>query len=233
MVVDLCSEAYDTSPRISFSHDLVVSGTIPVEHAPLRSGSSGLNQSFDFDSCGFDHPGWSPADELFSDGKMIPLLHVKKKVQEGEGFSGAPLPKEDHHQHDGEDQEKEGTAKCDNKNKSFWRFGRSSSLNGDSSSSSSSRGGYSRMGLCPLPLLLRSNSTGSTTTQHASRHSAPRPVVHPRELNPGSNGWYQKPPLGRAGRSTVRVDPVLNVVATGNVLSGLYSVFGRDKRKRK
>ncbi|KAI4367008.1 hypothetical protein MLD38_022796 [Melastoma candidum] len=219
MAVDLCSETFDASPRISFSHDLRISGIIPVEQAPSRSGGS--NQSFDFNSCGFDRPGWSPADELFSDGKMIPLLHIKKNVQEEESFtSGAPFPTKADHQRNGGDQEKEGGANCDNKNKSFWRFGRSSSWNG---------GGYGRMGLCPLPLLSRSNSTGSTATPRASKHSAPKPWFHPRESNPGNNGWYQKPPLGRGGRNTVRVDPVL---ATGNML-GLYSVFGRDKRKRK
>lgn len=228
MAVDLCSEPFDASPRISFSHDLRVSGIIPVEQTPFRSISQGSNPSFDFDSCGFDRPGWSPADELFSEGKMIPLLQIKKSLEDDD-FNRAPIPKKDRHE-GGE--EKEAGTNCDNRNKSFWRFGRSSSLN-------SCSGSYGRMGLCPLPLLSRSNSTGSTPVPRTNKHSMPKPF-HPRELHPSNNIWYQKPPLRRpcngvgngVCRHAVRVEPVLNVVSPGNMF-GLCSVFGRDKRKRK
>ncbi|KAI4339468.1 hypothetical protein MLD38_024411 [Melastoma candidum] len=229
MAVDLCSEPFDiVSPRISFSHDLPLSGNIPVEQAPLRSNSPGSNPSFDFDSCGFDRPASSSADELFLDGKMIPLLEMKKCIDHDVGQVPLPLPKKKEGEEEGE---KEAAANCSNRNKSFWGgFRRSSSLN--------SGGSYGRMGLCPLPLLSRSNSTGSATGPRSNKHWPTRKSFPPRELPPVSNlVGYQKPPMRKPGnigigRNTVRVDPLLNVVGPVN-LFGLRSVFSRDKRKRK
>ncbi|KAI4387652.1 hypothetical protein MLD38_000069 [Melastoma candidum] len=228
MAVDLCSELLGiASPRISFSHDLPPSGIIPVEQAPLRSNSPGSNPSFDFDSCGFDRPASSSADELFLDGKMIPLLEIKKYINHDVGRVPLPLPRKKQGQEEGE---KEAGANCSNRNKSFWGgFRRSSSLN--------SGGSYGRMGLCPLQLLSRSNSTGSAPGPRLNKHLPTRKSFPPRELPPVSNVLgYQKPPVRKhgnigPGHNTVRVDPVLNV-GPGN-LFGLRSVFGRDKRKRK
>ncbi|XP_041007854.1 uncharacterized protein LOC121252318 [Juglans microcarpa x Juglans regia] len=87
MGVDLYSESSNTgtSPRISFSHDFCQSDVlVPVEsrHHDLGSNSSGLSSSIDFDFCvhreSFGQESYA-ADELFSDGKILPT-EIKKKI---------------------------------------------------------------------------------------------------------------------------------------------------------
>ena len=80
MAVQLCSENSGMSPRISFSHDLCHFDVVPVEQRPLRSKSSSLNSSIDFDFCvreSFEQES-SSADELFSGGKIL-ATEIKKK----------------------------------------------------------------------------------------------------------------------------------------------------------
>ncbi|XP_038698041.1 uncharacterized protein LOC119995602 [Tripterygium wilfordii] len=121
--------------------------------------------------------------------------------------------------------------------KSFWKFKKSRSVNCGS--------GYGR-GFCPLPLLSRSNSTGSApnsvkrppliskdaqkqSTQRNSSSSFSSPIIS-----------SQKPPLRKSsyvssyGNNGVRVNPVLNV-SSGN-LFGLGSMFfhgSKEKSKKK
>lgn len=113
--------------------------------------------------------------------------------------------------------------------KSFWRFKRSSSLNCGS--------GYGPS-LCPLPLLSRSNSTGSAASQKQNSKKNHPSVAVPKIPSQYSSTWgsYQKPPLKKSYGSYgngggVRVNPVLNV-HSGN-LFGLGSIFGKEKSKRK
>ncbi|GMP53155.1 hypothetical protein CsSME_00018710 [Camellia sinensis var. sinensis] len=97
MAVELCSENSSpgliTSPRISFSHDLSQSDIVPIEQCVLRSNSS---SGIDFNFCirdGYDQLS-SSADELFSDGKILPV-QIRQKLPRvwslSLGFSGSNI----------------------------------------------------------------------------------------------------------------------------------------------
>ncbi|XWS36923.1 hypothetical protein CRYUN_Cryun20dG0126900 [Craigia yunnanensis] len=146
MAVELCPA--QTKPRISFSHGFCSS--MQQYCPPLRSTSLLLNSSTEFE---FDVPinnidqvcFYSPADELFSNGKILPL-QIKKK------FSP---PKQEEQPPSQKPQPQAGNARSKDKNqssKSFWQFKRSSSLNFVS--------GYKRR-LFTSTLLSRSSSTES------------------------------------------------------------------------
>ncbi|KAK9271643.1 hypothetical protein L1049_002006 [Liquidambar formosana] len=118
--------------------------------------------------------------------------------------------------------------------KSFWRFKRSSSLNCGS--------GYGPS-LCPLPLLSRSNSTGSASSVKRSSlaKDGHNQKQHPQKnsVKP-SQSWFsgscQKPPLKKgygAYGNGVHINPVLHVPSAS--LFGFGSIFsnGRDKNKKK
>lgn len=260
MVVELCSEncGVSTSPRISFSHDFSQSDFIPVERHPLRSNSSGLNPSIDFDFCVQESLELesSSADELFSDGRILPTEIKKKKniplKQTCQLPSHPPLPtplaicdnastsknsKKESIIKESKDLNDEVDEKQNSK--SFWRFKRSSSCGS----------GYGRS-LCPLPLLSRSNSTGSSSPsvkrmplskegtnikQNSQKHYSTT-NTRSSSHNFGPNN-HQKPPLKRNhrtnGNNSLRVSPVLNVPSAN--LFGLGSIFSnnRDKSKKK
>ncbi|XVE72080.1 hypothetical protein DITRI_Ditri11bG0010200 [Diplodiscus trichospermus] len=254
MAVELCSDNSGMSPRISFSHDLCHFDVVPVEQCPLRSKSSSLNSSVDFDFCvreNFEQES-SSAEELFSDGKILPSEIKKKCVsskQTDQSSPPLPLPRSNSIHEDAninEYSKKESSKgnkitrdetgdKVDEKqtSKSFWGFKRSSSLNCGS--------GYGRS-LCPLPLLSRSNSTGSTpNVKQASISKGPHnhkqnSHKHAATSSYKSSTSYQKPPLRKSYKpygNGVQVNPVLNV-PSGN-LFGLGSIFfnGKDKNHRK
>ncbi|GAV85538.1 hypothetical protein CFOL_v3_28974 [Cephalotus follicularis] len=234
MAIDLCSENSNLSPRISFSHDLSQFDTAPVEqqHPLIRSNSTGI----DFDFCvreSFDKES-SSADELFFDGKILPT-EIKKRVPPlslpvprvmyGNGNNNENVPSKEKVVRDetGDETEERQSSK------SFWRFKRSSSLNCGS--------GYGRS-LCPLPLLSRSNSTGSTPKEsHNRKQHSHKQASFKASQFPSSTSNNQKPPLkknyGSYYGSGVRINPVLNV-PSGN-LFGLVSFFSnaKDKSKKK
>ncbi|XP_054787415.1 uncharacterized protein LOC129293452 [Prosopis cineraria] len=261
MAVELCSEncgVSTMSPRISFSHDFSQSDVIPVEQTPFRSNPSGLNSSFDFDVCVRESSEQesSSADELFSDGKMLPSeIKKKKKKAHLKETEQSPLPHLHQPQvpHTHTVRENASTSKTtkngslkeikqqrpvvnndevdekqnSNTNKSFWGFKRSSSCGS---------GGYGRS-LCPLPLLSRSNSTGSAPTPSVKRmplsKEGPNMKQNPHKHNPTRP--YQKPPLkkihGSYVHNGVRVNPVINVPSAN--LFGLGSIFSSNKDKTK
>lgn len=206
MAIDLYSENSGTGnnipicPRISFSHDLSNSDTIPVEQL-LRSLST-TSSTTDFNFCVQQNPNnHQHADELFSDGKFI-STQIKQHPQPP---SPPPPPSVSH-----------------NSSKSFWGFKRSSSCgNGN---------GYARS-LCPIPLMNRSNSTGSNTNANTITH-----IKRSSSKESGSQRCHhgsQKPPLRKTsygygnGNATngvgVRVNPVLNL--------GFGSFFSSGKKK--
>jgi hypothetical protein len=235
MVVDLYSESSSmgtTSPRISFSHDFCQSDVVPVEQHPLRSNS------VDFDFCvreGFDQES-SSADELFSDGKILPTQIKKKAVAIA---VTKPMDQCDSHHHpplplplprtttttSGNKSSKQESPK--ENSKSFWRFTRSSSCGS----------GYGRS-LCPLPpLLSRSNSTGSAVN---SRQSSQKHASMKASQSSASAAGYPRPPLKKGVHGSygngVRISPVLNVPPANN-LFGLGSIFssstGKEKNRKK
>ncbi|KAH1215494.1 hypothetical protein GmHk_13G036620 [Glycine max] len=270
MVVEICSEncgvSMTMSPRISFSHDFSQSDVIPVEKHPLRSNSSGLNSSMDFDFCVHESLELesSSADELFSHGVLLPTQIKKNNINNNNALLKpksqlAPPPpqpqlpppskaicdsassttkkssKKESHK-DGKELNDEVNEK--QSSKSFWRFKRSSSCGSGYGSS-----------LCPLPLLSRSNSTGSSPSvrriplskeghHHVKQNSQKRSSSSTRfsQSHSLASHNHQKPPLQRSHGSHangVRVSPVLNVPSAN--LLGLGSIFSnnRDKSKKK
>ncbi|MCD7470012.1 hypothetical protein HAX54_009570 [Datura stramonium] len=173
MAVDVCCEIASlvVSPRISFSHD----DGIPIEcHSHYRSDAFLLESTidFDFDFCVTDKELISSADELFSNGKILPV-EVKKptpfiQINQSEpksqqkqteksilenGMENTSTKKKSLKEFlstDLDDDEEETENKLQQP-KPFWQFRRSSSLNYQKNQNN----GF-------LQFLTRSNSTGSS-----------------------------------------------------------------------
>ncbi|CAI9758398.1 unnamed protein product [Fraxinus pennsylvanica] len=226
------SPSLGPSPRISFSHDLSQTDVVPVEQYIGSSSSS----SVDFDFCVFRESFMqesSSADELFFDGKILPI-EIKKRLAPAAPSKRAapqvspplppplPSPVYDHILKSSKSLKKITTESDEKQNssKSFWRFKRSTSLNCGS--------GYART-LCPLPILSRSNSTGSASNSKRSS------VKQSQSISPNSNTTHQRPPLKKtyANINGIRINPVLNVPPAN--LFGFSSIFsgGKDKNKNK
>ncbi|XP_055804911.1 uncharacterized protein LOC129873763 [Solanum dulcamara] len=257
MAIELCSSDDSSlgimSPaRISFSHDVSQTGSVPVEQY-IRSTSP--SSSIDFDFCvfreSFDLES-SSADELFFDGKILPI-EIKRRISSVQPRKTEqqmsppphPLPPCNTTLHCGKmsnneyaiQNNKTGVVESSDEkqnpnsnSKSFWRFKRSSSLNCGS--------GYART-LCPLPLLSRSNSTGSspsvkrnsTLSKDNLKHHSQRHFSKSMSSNGSSS---QKPPLKKAPYNNgVKFSPVLNVPSAN--LFGLSTFFssGKEKNKKK
>ncbi|CAI9110668.1 OLC1v1010734C1 [Oldenlandia corymbosa var. corymbosa] len=268
MAVDLYSDTSSSrgvSPRISFSHDLCQSDGVPIEQYIRTTSSS----SIDFDFCvfrgSFDQES-SSADELFSDGKILPI-EVKRKLgstppkkslpadpPKSPQFPESSIRVNNYHnatkstQIDQSPSEKSGEHSSESEEKtsksSFWRFKRSYSVNCGS--------GYGRT-LCPLPLLSRSNSTGSTPNvkrsssgkdnnfsnnkQHVTKPPLITSLKQSQSASSTSGNHHPKPPLKKSYGSSygngVKVTPLLNVPSPS--MFGLGSIFsaGKDKMKKK
>ncbi|XP_010916409.1 uncharacterized protein [Elaeis guineensis] len=177
--MEVCSENWGltalASPRISFSHDLSQSdlspSSTPTETPRLDSSLPLDSTADDFDfslSIGLPTHDPSLADELFSNGKLLPLP-IKNPSAPLPPYSPTPPPLPPpavpYPKKHGSLREIMASSDDDDDNvikrspsssqRSFWRFRRSNSLN---------CGGGSRTGLiCPFTLL-RSKSTGSSPT---------------------------------------------------------------------
>ncbi|WOH00289.1 hypothetical protein DCAR_0519648 [Daucus carota subsp. sativus] len=262
MAMDLCKDNSSPlgimSPRISFSHDLSPSDIInfPVEQSLLRSISSS-SPEFDFGNHHNFNQHSVSAEDIFLDGKLLPTDKPKNPKPQL-----APMPPSSSHKHDAvlktekkcsESQTSNETPGCSDiqaddqkkKSKSFWQFKRSSSLNSGNS--------YAR-GLCPIPLLSRSNSAGSATSSKRSSSSKESHNLHKQHAQKSSSVSssstkllsstnHQKPPLKKNGyglnssygSSTshgngVRINPVLNVPSAN--LFGLGSIFSTSSHKQ-
>ncbi|OIT38309.1 PREDICTED: uncharacterized protein LOC109239585 [Nicotiana attenuata] len=259
MAIELCSsdESSIMSPaRISF--DISQTDYVPVEQH-IRSTSS--SSSIDFDFCvfreSFDLES-SSADELFFDGKILPIEIKRrissapfKKIDQRPMSPPPPLPPCKNNSNpntsnildngkissNSKNEDKAGFLESiDEKqsSKSFWRFKRSSSLNCGN--------GYART-LCPLPLLSRSNSTGSTPSVKRNSSSSKDNLSHkqqsqrhfPKSVSSNNGHNCQKPPLKKVSHNNngVKFSPVLNVPSAS--LFGLSSFFssGKEKNKKK
>ncbi|KAK1439092.1 hypothetical protein QVD17_04907 [Tagetes erecta] len=210
MAIHLCSENSGTgnniSPRISFSHDFSQSDTIPVEQQFLRSFSSTADFNFCIQQNPHNHHA-SMADELFSDGKLIPaqIKQQQSSIKIIPPPPPPPLPPQ-------------SPTVNQNASKSFWGFKRSSSCGN----------GYARS-LCPIPLMSRSNSTGSSTS---TKRSSKEGYGNNSSTHKQHHHSFQKPPLrktsysyGNSNKTSngVRVNPVLNL--------GFGSFFSNGKKK--
>lgn len=226
MAIDLYSDnsgGTTTSPRLSFSYDLSQSDTVPVEQI-LRSFSS---SSVDFNFCvqeNSDHHHASMADELFSDGKILP---TQLKSTTDRDKRAPPPPRAENQKPPSmpvpppEDEE----LKQQN-SKSFWGFKRSSSCGS----------GYARS-LCPITLLSRSHSTGSSTSSKRSS-SSKEGLNQKQHRNFQKPSVSQKPPLRKSGygygnntttatNNGIRVNPVLNLG-----FGSFFSTNNKNKNKK-
>ncbi|XP_073147725.1 uncharacterized protein [Henckelia pumila] len=226
MAIEIFSDSPNLviSPRISFSHDLSPNNVVPIEQY-LRSNKP----SIDFDFCVFNHTfaqySSSSADELFSDGKILPIQIKKPQPPPPPpaNTSAEPPPPPAAGKQTSTITPEE-IIKHGGKSSSFWGFKRSTSLNGGSGQ------GQGR-GLCPLPLLSRSKSTGSNS-------NVKRPSNTKQGLLRSSSCSQQKPPLKKSNHASycygVKIHPVLNVPPAN--LFGLGSIFnysGTNKRNKK
>ncbi|XP_051127237.1 uncharacterized protein LOC127248764 [Andrographis paniculata] len=218
------------SPRYSFSHDLISQNDavpIPIsdDHCFPSNPAAG-----DFDFCvfreSFDQES-SSADELFSDGKILPI-QIKQKPPPHVRKSRPPPPPPARQIDDPPptkfpDNSSDGEEKHHSYKPSFWRIKRSSSLNCGS--------GYGGT-LCPLPILSRSNSTGSTSSG-AGKRSPNIPKQNSSKFSPLKQpSSSSKPPLKKSFHSNttaVKITPILNVPPAN--LFGLGSIFSGGKKK--
>lgn len=252
-------------------------GTLPIEdpeyEAETKSSDSNPNQ-FDFSfSDGFVNESCS-ADELFSDGLIRPLQLDEKFVvskhstlsfsDDGFGFVNerldglirppheklivskhstfSPLPNPATNE-DSKEIIVSSVIESEQKHqsKSFWRIDRSSSVHCDNS--------YKKSSFWSLPLMSRSNSTGSVPSpRQILKENKKQNNSHKQLKNSSSSSssFYmyqlsQKPPLkknyGGSYGNGVWTNPALNVpppyIAKGTAnLFGLTSLF-REKKDKK
>ncbi|XP_006357849.1 uncharacterized protein [Solanum tuberosum] len=224
MAIELCSD--DSSPRFSFSQD--ISQTDSVQIPSTNSSSS----TIDFDFCVF-HQTFdlqsTSADELFLDGKILPIEMKRKNIppslppnknsDQNTPIKSHKLGIPSYNAYNASVKNESLSTDEKQSSKSFWRFKRSNSTSSTSS--------YVRT-LCPLPILSRSNSTGSTPNMKHKHH------FHKSSSSASSsNGHYQKPPLRKVPGyiNGIKISPVLNVPPAN--LFGLSSLFSSSKEKNK
>ncbi|KAK4280793.1 hypothetical protein QN277_012368 [Acacia crassicarpa] len=219
--MSMCSET--SPPRLSFSNDLPVS---PINHhvdLPCRRDTSLMtmmdsNSEFEFEfnnTRNSVHSESSSADELFSNGIILPIQIQNQPTTKKHTLAGEPsysrLPPRPCSS-PVEKTKKQSTK--ESHSRSFWGFGRSKSMNCDTKkslfSSSSS-----------LP---RSNSTGTATNpkgtnsrDYGKNHggSSPYPVQ-----KSGSGKGYGGSYYGDG----LRVSPVLNI-PTPYISKGTANLF--------
>ncbi|KAL6010858.1 hypothetical protein ACLOJK_001300 [Asimina triloba] len=260
MAVDLLTDnsGWVASPRISFSHDLAEADDgdgIPIERSRSDTFLSDPSPDFDFFIAGRLEPESTSADELFSDGKILPLQFKKSEAcsTPNAGIESPkpeaphqpsppppspqlpPAPKEQKKESLREmlalsDAEEKSTTSS---SKPFWRFNRSSSLNFASTHKISS--------IWSLPLLSRSKSTGSANPN--SNGSVSKDTHKPLHKTPTNSNPSQRspPPLqrppptkrnGSGGRTqygyygnSIKINPVLNVPPP-YISKGTTTLFG-------
>ncbi|KAL4319836.1 hypothetical protein GQ457_18G021440 [Hibiscus cannabinus] len=236
MAIEVLSEI--SSPRISFSDDLDQDdGADSVEECRHRRLDTS-DSDFCFENS-FVQDQLPSADELFSNGKILPI-EIKRKPAVPKQVLRQPAPvavsvrspprRTITTDDSGKKRLKEFLSMSidadDNKpaiaSKSFWQFKRSSSLNCESTRNKSL--------IRSLQFLTRSNSTGSapnpkeTQQKHtllkqpslSRRSSVSGSSSHTYYIYGNSISTQQKPPLkksscGAHGTGGVRVSPVLNL----------------------
>ncbi|TKY69341.1 hypothetical protein E2542_SST05612 [Spatholobus suberectus] len=261
MAINTCSDkpSLGMSPRISFSHD--PKNTVPAED-PRQRDACASDSSSDFVFCIANGVAQklSSADELFSNGKIVPTQINRVSI------SNAPRHEPRHQTplttrkkmlkeflsepDDGDDDvEEEERPSSVSSSKFFWR---SSSVNCDGATRGKS------MLRSSLQFLSRSYSTGSAPNtpkravvprESAERHrlqkqSSGSSLSFSSSSSASSSAYYfydscQKPSLkknfGSASANGVRISPVLNLPhhkATRSIFR-FGSIFCNGKIKRK
>ncbi|XP_008812770.2 uncharacterized protein LOC103723592 [Phoenix dactylifera] len=251
--MEACSEKWEmaalASPRISFSHDLSPSSTAEARRLDASLSLDSTADDFDFNlSVHIPTDDRSLADELFSDGKLLPLP-IKNPSTPSNPPALPPPPTIPYPKKSGSLREIMASSEDDSSvrrspsssQKSFWRFRRSSSL--------TCSGGSSRPGLlCPFALL-RSKSTGSSPTPNP-----PRPDKQYKKTNHTGGGGgginssssflrsfstdsssriYYYSSARRSCSHGVRISPILNVpAASGASFCHLFCSCGGKSMRR-
>ncbi|CAK9313663.1 unnamed protein product [Citrullus colocynthis] len=166
MAIQVCSEisTVGISPRISFSHDLNQTDLLPSSNCDRdRLDLSLLESDFDFCIGNLLLQDLSSADELFSNGKILPKsIEPNREILKPNKspLLIPPIPPDPSRNSVSSEKKSlkellSASFDADEKpqSKSFWQFKRSSSLNCESSKS--------RSLIRSLHFLSRSNSTGS------------------------------------------------------------------------
>ncbi|KAJ8753670.1 hypothetical protein K2173_026346 [Erythroxylum novogranatense] len=245
----MCSE---TSPRISFSIYLCPEDYLPANRESRRDTKLVDSSSdFEFSICSkLDHEP-SLADELFADGMILPhqihetAIGSDKQMNRGEPQKKASFPPIPGH-FTSEKPKKEvmvlNSKQLEEKpqSRSFWGFKRSTSLNCD----------IKRSLICSLPLLSRSNSTGSEPNpKKISMKDGQKHTSQKQHLKPASSSSYlyviaQKRPLknnyGGCHGNGIKINHLLNVpspyMSKGTVSFlgfGSFLRSGKEKKNKK
>ncbi|KAL7589080.1 uncharacterized protein LOC111911245 [Lactuca sativa] len=243
MAVDVCSASeVPISPRISFSHDIndPSSDINSIQSDPNRSDQFLLSPTFDFDFCTTSN--LTPADELFSNGKILPTQIKKPKIIH------LPVPKSETSPPNTDTQKKrlkefifndEEQQKSTSTSRSFWQFRRSTSLNCDNG-----KGPKGLLRSLSIKSLSRSYSTGSALNPKGnggpkSMERSKEPVSLRRcssvaqSQNPASSSsssthmyYSYQNSSSRNSKGGIRIIPVLNIPPAYNISKGTISFFG-------
>lgn len=222
----MCSET--SPPRLSFSHDLSELQVLPlIQDVHCRDTLLlDSNPEFEFSTSSILEFESSSADELFSNGVILPTQIQDNKTT---------TPKHSHHVEPPHsklpprpspsvDKMKKETirelmidvsANGERKKSSFWGFSRSKSLNCDDTK---------KIMVCPLPLLSRSNSMGSVAnskrmSSNKAAKSSSSSYSYPMQKSTSGKTY------GGSFGNGHWVSPVLNV-PTPCVSKGSSNLFG-------
>ncbi|XP_060206584.1 uncharacterized protein LOC132634341 [Lycium barbarum] len=235
MAIDMISEApsLTTSPRISFSHNLCHKNSNIQDYQQVQESLSS-SPEFDFCISNSTDTETSSADELFSDGLIRPIQLQEKFVTSS---IQVPLSKKTQTlvnsvpPHPQKDQNSKQEIKKNPNSNSFWGIKRSSSVHCVNTHKKSSS-------FWSLPLLSRSNSTGSVPNSKKQSNLQLKQIKN--SSAPASFYTFpssQKPPLRKNYGATgpnygngIRISPVLNVASQN--LFGLGSLFRNGKHKK-
>ncbi|XP_020213642.1 uncharacterized protein LOC109797894 [Cajanus cajan] len=244
----MCSET--SPPRLSFSHDLSELQVLPMKQdvPSIDTLLHDSNSDFEFSTSTSLEFESSSADELFSNGVILPIqIQDKTKARklthqvEPHHTKLPPRPcassvekvkKETIRELLDVNSDHEKKPHC----KSFWGFNRSKSLNCDTKKNL----------VCSFPLLSRSNSTGSVSNpKRVSSNSNKHPSIAKSSSSTLNMYPVQKSPSGKSYGGSyypngLRINPILNVPTPcaskgGANLFGLGSFLrvGKVKKSKK
>nr|XP_004512909.1 uncharacterized protein LOC101495844 [Cicer arietinum] len=211
----MCSET-STPPRLSFSHDFSTLQTQQDVHS-INTLFLDSNSEFEFNTSNIFEFESSSADELFSNGMILPKTqtpfvkpphHTKlpprpsassfDKMKKKETIREILNVEKKHH------------------SKSFWGFSRSKSLNCDTKKNLS----------FSLPLLSRSNSTGTTkknsSNKKTSSYSCSTTTLNLHPMQKSNSGKS----CGGSYGNGHWISPILNVPTPSCVSKGRTNLFG-------
>ncbi|KAK7306921.1 hypothetical protein VNO77_39550 [Canavalia gladiata] len=266
MSINVCSDKSSLgiiSPRLSFSHDPKNTISVETPHQQQQDTCDLLDSSSDFVFCISNGVAQklSSADELFSNGKIVPTQINNRNPKDPQHEPQLQPPFNTQKKmlkeflSEAEDDEigiEEHKSISSSSSKFFWQFNRSWSVNCDGAT----RG--KRLIRSSLLFLSRSYSTGSapTTPKHGvvSRENTERRRLQKQSSgsslsfssssSASSSAYYfydpsQKPSLkkifGSSSGNGVRISPVLNLPhrKATRTFFGFGSLFCNGKIKRK